>query len=115
MSDLEICKRIAEIEGVDFECGYNTKNSGGCYRVTKRLHNGRWLNRESYNPLIDDGLCFKLMVKYRISLHYDTEGMTNPYVCFHNKVLATQLSRDTSPNKAILLAIIEAHKDNNNG
>ncbi len=58
MDDLEICKRIAEIEGLK----------------TWQHPNGElYIDAESYekmyifNPLTDDALCFQLMVKYKVS------------------------------------------------
>ena len=55
MDDLEICKRIAEIEGLDY---------------VYRSDNGKvWVNKggvycgNEYNPLTDDALWFHVMVK----------------------------------------------------
>ena len=76
LTDLQICKRIAEIEGHEtLPC--DEYQEGDFYIVIND-------HGEDYNPLTDDALCFQLMVKYVY---------------------------DDSPNKAICLAIIEAHKD----
>ena len=63
MDDLAICKRIAEIDSVE---------------VVERKHfdNLVFLKRDNnkiYNPLTDDSLCFKLMIKYKldISLYHE--------------------------------------------
>ena len=86
MDDLEICKRIAEIENYR---GWEKMSTRGIAGV--------------FNPLTDDALCFRLMVKYKMDFipYYPDEyraQIKNTYVV--NK----------SPNKAICLAIIEANK-----
>ena len=98
MNDLEICKRIAEIE-----------NKGDCFSWfnTFAIRTEMYAEREEYNPLTDDALCFQLMVKYEICLRKDMGAV--PWVCTNNKIQG-YLSRDSSPNKAICLAIIEANK-----
>ena len=96
MKDLEICKKIAEIEGehvTEVECS-----------------DGSWLCSElcnEYNPLTDDDLCFKLMIKHRVALFVSESGNCSVTNYSHNRTLA----RNESPNKAICLAIIEAHKE----
>lgn len=99
---LEICKRIAEIEGVEYSI--ETNDNGYV-----------WLKTESmkfsvmYDPLTDDALCFQLMVKYKVKFYsnkdYFVAGLINkngePH-CFN---------MDESPNKVICLTIIEAHKN----
>lgn len=64
-----------------------------------------------YNPLTDDALCFKLMVKHKVSVDF-TDGKFNPVRCqaFYNQK-ELRCKQDKNPNKAICLAIIEAHKD----
>ena len=64
--------------------------------------------REAYNPLINDALCFQLMVKYKVCLRADMGSV--PWVCTINTIQG-YLSRNASPNKAICLAIIESHKE----
>ena len=99
MTDLEICKRIAEIEGyrvstdVRPSCGsaYANIYPDNCYG--------------NYNPLTDKALCFDLMVKYKLSL-IAPEGEQEDWDCVIRDVLITH----KSPNRAICLAIIEAHK-----
>ena len=102
MNDIDICKRIAEIDGVDFQCNDE--------RVMY------WRDEENspvetYNPLTDDALCFRLMVKY------DMPPFKLPdyelYECVYDMDLILSGAGsivDKSPNKAILLAIIEANK-----
>lgn len=116
MSDLQICKRIAEIEGVKaFEYDHIVFGKTLCREMTVS-----GLAPQPYNPLTDDALNHQLMIKYRITVEF-----TRYYE--HLKSITTKAFyddkadngygayiRDISTNKAILLAIIEAHKDNNN-
>lgn len=92
LTDLEICKRIAEIEGVD------AKIMPYSEAVLYAKYDEEGV-RAPYNPLTDDALCFQLMVKY------------GAYLSFNNTVWVegVQISSNT-PNKAICLAIIEANK-----
>ena len=103
MNDLEICKRIAEIEG----CIDIHENNGNIWHKKD-------YETLKYNPLTDDALCFQLMVKYDCDLmspyrpNNDTswECQIFPDDCFD----AVSIHND-SPNKAICLSIIEAHKE----
>jgi len=106
LTDLEICKRIAEIEGIKVS---ESVMQLGCDLIPT----GRGMiddNFMQYSPLENDALCFRLMIKYEINLSYDFKSCNNRYVCFHNKHIETTLSRSVGANKAICLAIIEANK-----
>ena len=95
MNDLEICKRIAEIEGI------HVSNA----------------DVGMYDPLINKALCFDLMVKHNIELtplkggdflatpikKYDVYGA--PDMCLNKGYV------DYNPQRAICLAIIEANKE----
>tara|TARA_R110002111_G_scaffold74952_1_gene119063 strand:+ start:638 stop:949 length:312 start_codon:yes stop_codon:yes gene_type:complete len=100
LKDLEMCKKIAEIEGIDYF------ESDGIISSQNELGQCR-----EYNPLTDDALCFQLMVKYEVSVdsHYGVVRI-NP-----NNANRPQLSQisymDITINKAICLAIIEAHNE----
>lgn len=102
MDDLEICKRIAEIEG------FNTwvSDEGCTYEELHIDHGG------TYNPLTDDGLCFRLMFKYNITCFsaamFKEDIPTAIYVAQSPDVDDVI---DESPNKAILLAIIESSEE----
>jgi hypothetical protein len=95
MTDLEICKRIAEIDGVD------CSDDDLYFRYWK--YQGAPV--EPYNPLTDDALNHQLMIKYKVDIMFNDEwcGIYNDY---NTKGV---LFEDISPNKAICLAIIEAH------
>ena len=126
LTDLEICKRIAEIEGVELFNSYSiifdkkllinmymdkgvkwhhAAESEECF-FTKVYSIPSQFHKAIYNPLTDDTLCFQLMVKYKLSL-IAPERDQEDWDCVIRDVLAVH----ENPNKAICLAIIEAHKD----
>ena len=59
LTDLEICKRIAEIEGFTF-C------TGGKYARVEVRRDNTVYGYVDFNPLTDKALCFDLMVKYGV-------------------------------------------------
>ena len=106
MDNLSICKRVAEIEGIQHQI--EQEDTARAYIYSEELS-------KEYNPLTDDALCFKLMVKYKVSItwnpHLDdnctavidgvSEDLPFPFAIADNK--------DELPNRAICLTIIEAH------
>ena len=107
MTDLEICKRIAEIEGIEnFETYHPIPNEVGFdYEC------------EHYNPLTDDALCFRLMVKYKVELDFwqeEAEIYYCPEYDERNPVVVS-VSNMGKPNKVICLAIIEVNKESPKG
>ena len=109
MTDLEICKRIAEIEFNDLIDCYEHEFDGIC--IDKPMCG--MVFREAYNPLTDDALCFQLMVKYDCDLISPYRPNNNTHwecqIFTANCTDVVSIYND-SPNKAICLAIIEAHK-----
>ncbi len=97
MNDLEICKRIAEIEDVKV---FEDKGLHG-FQLTRSD------SYEQYNPLTDDALCFQLMVKYFVSVDYNHTRLTKDYIA----TCPDGYGYNSNPNKAILLCIIEAHNE----
>jgi hypothetical protein len=100
LTDLQLCKRIAEIEGVGF----------GTYESTNQ--SGKKCELYFYNPLTDDALCFQLLKKYDIDLiaPYRPNGDVLWEAQIFIDDCADALSEyGSNPNKAILLAIIEAN------
>jgi len=103
MTDLEICKRIAEIEGLSehrFRNYCNAEYDDEC----------RLISVDHYNPLTDKALCFDLMVKYDVVFLDDEayagcESGAGPesggYYCEGYGV------SKSSPQRAICLAIID--------
>ncbi len=112
LTDLQICQKIAEIEGI------NTTNvDGSLYTYTVPSFGTVKVIFSTYSPLTDDALCFQLMIKYSIEVKPPLEGVTSN----KTKVVWTVFNGaddfdsyylyDENPNKAILLAIIEANKN----
>jgi len=119
MNDLEICKRIAEIEGKEF---YLLESGEDTYPMIKVWSDSvlkdkcvpkRFFESHDYNPLTDDALCFQLMVKYRINFETITCN-DGEFVCYDflwpDGQFYKSLQND-NPNRGICLAIIEAHKE----
>lgn len=110
MSDLEVCKRIAEIEGAKETLYSRVKPK----ELTAVFDNSTHFN---YNPLTDDALCFALMVKYKVLITWNPHLNNNCTAVIDgtSKDLPYPFAiadvNDESPNKAILLAIIEAHNN----
>jgi hypothetical protein len=100
MTDLEICKRLAEIEG--FLIDPDDK-----YPRYLRFKSGKHVGYKTYNPLTDDALNHQLMIKHKIDLDFTDDGYTRAWQYHH---ICGQDTLNKNPNKAILLAIIEAHK-----
>jgi hypothetical protein len=95
LTDLQICQRIAEIEGVKlmpYRQGDRTAFSAGSQTI--------------YNPLTDDALCFQLMIKYKISLIQHQNNTAVYCIWNHDQKHATNTM--TNPNRAICLAIIKS-------
>ena len=93
MTDLEICTKIAEIEGLDWIVNKNdlvffkpdTCKSHICH----------------FDPLDDKALCFELMVKYYIELNIQMDG---EWYAHSNKLGSSAYEKD--PQRAICMAII---------
>ena len=113
MDDLSICKRIAEIEGVHLKDG--TVDSNGENLVL--LHYEDNVIKGVWHPLTDDALTWRLMVKYDLDLispyrkNNDTDWEALMFIDKYSDAVCVY---DENPNKAILLCIIEAHKEDNN-
>lgn len=102
MNDLDICKRIAEIEGLNNHISDNKKHIMVKDMSTPAL---RWIKFIEYNPLTDDALCFRLMIKYG----YDFCQLQSSKLYMVHTAMDKTVT-DANPNKAICLAIIKAHK-----
>jgi hypothetical protein len=99
LTDLEICQRIAEIEGAKETLFSRVKPK----ELTAVFDGNTTFN---YNPLTDDALCFKLMVKYKISLIQHQNNTAVYCIWDHDEKHATNTM--TNPNRAICLAIIKS-------
>jgi len=93
MNDLDLIKSIAEIEGVKL----------------RGLHVIRYAlaavepQRNEYNPLTDDALCFQLMVKYKVDVRHYIDGSVDAYITFNKQEVT-----GSNLNKAVCLAIISS-------
>ena len=109
LTDLEICTKVAEIEGMEVVVMNGTEViDRKLFATCEQIH--------TYNPLKDDALCFQLMVKYEMP----PMKCKSLYDCYYELDEDLILSgggfvSDKNPNRAICLAIIEAHKENSNG
>ena len=105
MDDLDICRRIAKIEGLRVSKDVKPK----CGSVYANIYPNDCYG--NYNPLTDNALCFQLMIKYSVNLNIQDTSRKN---VFHKYIACVDdfgVGLDkTSPNKAICLAIIEANK-----
>ena len=97
MNNLEICKRMGEIEKLNGEFATHKNGHQG-----RRYIDGSF---RQYNPLTDDALCFNLMIKYKIDFS-TLEDSGKYYVSW---ALDGNLIEE-NPNMAICLAIIELNK-----
>ena len=100
MNDLDICKRIAEIEGLKISreipvCVINPESSI------------QYFKEKVYNPLTDDGLCFRLIEKYRVSINWENKTV---WIGSHYIEWDKNTDIDTV-KKAACVIIIEANKD----
>ena len=84
LTDLEICKRIAEING-NFD-----------------------IDRYAYNPLTDDALWSKLIIKHEVSISFNFWLVS----MITNKQYEMNFTDIPSLKRKSLLLIIEAHKEN---
>ena len=104
LTDLEICKRIAEIEGAKETLFSRVKPK----ELTAVFDGNTTFN---YNPMKDDALCFKLMLRYEVSLTYG-EYAVNAEILIKKEDGDYSFSLQAyCPKRAICLAIIESRKD----
>ena len=102
LTDLELCKKIAEIEGIYFHISENKKH------VMVREKSITWLIRfVNYNPLTDDALLNQLIFKYEISISFN--------FCLISMITDKQYEMNfhdiPSLKRKCLLLIIKAHKE----
>ena len=115
MNDLEICKRIAEIERINFDVVDDKviKIRQGKITMHKEYHELDDMMKRLYasgnifNPLTDDALCFRLMIKYKVEIDYDDKDVSI-YEDGDRKYIAISTESFTEkPNNAICVAIIK--------
>lgn len=102
LTDLEICKRIAEIEGFDYQVIEPLfPNRGAHIAVGDNLP-------RTYNPLTDKALCFELMVKHQIQLDWDEDKKMAFFIYKPGRL--KRILGDCEV-KIICLAIIAQHEE----
>ena len=110
LTDLEICTRIAEIEGIKVFMYSHIVFGDILCREMSSLN----LAPQPYNPLTDDALCFRLMVKYEVEAIPLVSGVNGRHSAIarvfngQDDFIEFKAQSDTL-NKAICLAIIKAH------
>lgn len=105
LTDLEICKRIAEIEGKEY-----ASTSDGVY-VIGELFGKEY--KELYSPLTSKALCFDLMVKYELDVQapFKPHDEINWEVNYSfNAYSDAGVVYDENLQRAICLAVIEKHE-----
>ena len=104
LTDLEICRKIAEIAG-HVEWCYPLDDFRFCVEMLSISDGGEY--GSPYNPLTDDALCFQLMIKYGVW------RWSNPRPnWFTATVKGLQgFTEAETLNKAICLAIIKANSN----
>jgi len=107
LDNLEICHRIAEIEGVHCKI---TEEITSRRDVFWERHQQGLVNfvkipsfEDLYNPITNDALCFELMVKYAIKVSPRIGNTTATWTGGN-----IESTGDKHTNKAICLAILEA-------
>ena len=105
LTDLELCKRIADIENV------TVRDTGEELEWVKCPKSAIEPKYDDYNPLTDDALCFHLMVKYDVNIdrYHDSAFILSEYTDRPHKSNVS-FAIDMNVNRAILLAIVEANK-----
>ena len=103
LTDLQICKRIAEIEFDDLIDCYEHEFDGIC--IDKPMCG--MVFREADNPLTDDALLNQLIFKYEISISFNFCLIS----MITNKQYEINFTDIPSLKRKCLLLIIEAHKD----
>ena len=75
LTDLQICKRIAEIEGLDLlkddELDKSLLIAGELIVVNERWEGGSLKQFMIYNPLTDDALWAQLIIKHEVSINFN--------------------------------------------
>jgi hypothetical protein len=106
LTDLEICKRIAEIEGY-----LRIRVSRVTVQVSNSICDDDF---ELYNPLTDDALIFNLAFTHKVKIDYFDECV---YLAKPRTLASYRFNKNeiASLRKAICLAIIESRKELNNG
>jgi hypothetical protein len=102
MTDLEICKRIAEIEGEIYHKPLYSE-SGGFLGLSMDFP----YLKITYNPLKDKSLCLDLMIKYNISIGREADSEESDFIACDGVGCIT----DECPQRVVCLLIILGKRD----
>lgn len=100
LTDLEICKRVAEIEGVKIDV------LGGKVILDEMINNVR-IRLTEYNPITDDALWVNLILKHEVSICFITCSIS----IIRDGITSFEFTDIPSLKRNALLLIIEAHKE----
>ena len=104
LTDLQICKRIAEIEVEEVTVRFDWDDN----LRTQLSYGSEFEDRmPEYNPLTDDSLLNQLIFKYEISISFNFCLIS----MITNKQYEMNFTDIPSLKRNCLLLIIEAHKD----
>ena len=97
LTDLEICRRVAEIEGYrwDYSVGENKRIMLIHEKIT------------TYNPLTDDASWINLILKHEVSICFITCSIS----IVRDGITSFEFTDIPSLKRNALLLIIEAHKE----
>ena len=101
LTDLEICKRIAEIEGID----YSFHKAVNALAYTDEFDEVLW-----YNPLTDKALCFALIEQWIKEFGIDIHLAYKEHPCTYAVDTGFSVIFNDSLAKAVCLARIEIRK-----
>ena len=102
LTDLEICKRIAKIDGANVKSRY-----AGTQKEYLYLDHVD----EEYNPLTDKAICWDLMIKHDIEFTKGGGFQNYRYGARFDHFVGSKQYWDKDLPRAICMAIIEAHND----
>lgn len=99
LTDLELCKKIAAIEGVNVSIKKTMSHKEG---ICQRLLDD---DDCSYWPLIDKDSIFDLMVKHKVTINYSIRSVTND-----DHHTSFEFASEAEIPRAILECIIEDNR-----
>jgi len=105
MNDLEICKRIAEIDGA-FKSTHDGIHVTAYFTVGCGVHTYE-STIHGYNPLTDDALCFQLIEKYKVLIDWansNNDCMASIFIDVDNNVAV----RYSDLKRAVAMVIIKS-------
>ena len=103
LSDLEICKKLAELEGIDF-----SSSRLGVLQYFKVGDMGK--ETKKYNPITDWSILGPLMVKYKVEVDYTCMDVSIYLKDYTVPVSVRTFDNEEGIPEAICLCILEANR-----